>query len=199
METYTFDPNRKKEQKKEERPKVESIVTTKATDKEGSKFFTKFVSLFISDDIKDIKGYLIRDVVVPTIKNTIGDIVSMTFGINNPSRVTGGRLPIERVSYSSYYGNDSIRRKYSEPEERPDQRELAYTNRGDAEAVLMALEDIIAKYGAARVNDLYDLSNRGDLCSLAGTKYGWKDLHSAKIVQNGRDYIIRMPKAFVLE
>lgn len=198
METYTFDPNRKKEEK-EERPKVESIVTTKATDKDGGKFLNKFISLFISDDIKDIKGYLLKDVVVPTIKNTIGDIVSMTFGINRSSNNYGSRIPVERVSYSNYYGSDSIRRRYNEPEERPEQRELAYTNRGDAEAVLMALKDIVERYGAARVNDLYDLSNRGDLCSLAGTKYGWKDLHSAKIVQNGRDYIIRMPKAFVLE
>ena len=201
METYTFDPNKKKEETKERsEEKFAPVVSTKVEEKKKSAALTRLTALFIPEDVEDIKGYLLKDIVVPSVKRLIIDSVKALLGEEgSTSAYSAGRLWSERVQYGSYYRGDR-RPSYKERDvERPEQKDLKFNSRGDAESVLMALEDAIHVYGTVRVNDFYDFADRGDLCTQAGVKYGWKDLHSAKIISSGSGYVIKLPKAFPLD
>lgn len=79
----------------------------------------------------------------------------------------------------------------------PDDKKLdvEFETRGDADAVLFALNDLIERYGYASVGDLYSLS-QVTTNNFAVNKYGWTDLRDAKVVNTrGGMWAIRFPRA----
>lgn len=191
--------------KKTEERKLASVVSKPAEVKKKSGF-GKLKGMLISEDAKDVKSYILTDVLIPTIKRTIADIVSggidmLLFG-EARSRRGGDRAPGSRVSYRKYYDDrddryssrDRGRTKY----EAFDYDNIEFDNRGDAEMVLSALDDIIDQYGTARVGDAYDLAGV-TASSYMVNKYGWTSLASAKIVRDRDHYYIDFPKAMPLD
>ena len=74
---------------------------------------------------------------------------------------------------------------------------IVFNSRGDAEAVLMSMDELISQYEVVRVADLYDLAGiTGDYTDY---RYGWTDIRSARIERVRDGYIIRMPKALPLD
>lgn len=173
--------------------KVEKVISgTAKVRKKGC--FDKLADVFISEDASNVKSYILMDVLIPSIKKAVSDIVTngidmILYGGQNPnrSRSTSGT----RVSYRSYY--DSGRR---EPE-RPRARIYSYDDvvlatRGEAEEVLASLDGMIDKYKIVSVADLYDFV--GIQGSFTDNRYGWMDLSMAKIVHVSDGYLLKLPQ-----
>lgn len=178
----------------EEKKKLEKVVVgqVKVKKKNG---IGKFMSGFISDDAQDIKSYLFKDVVIPTVKKTITDIVDMILYGSRGKH--SGRSSVSKVSYRSYY--DDPRDSRSEPRAISGYNfdDIILESRGDAEYVLDQLNDIIDQYKIASVADLYDLV--GITRNYTDNKYGWTNLASADIVRTRDGYMLKLPRALPIK
>lgn len=159
----------------------------------------KLADVFISEDINNVKSYILMDVLVPTIKKAIVDIVSdginMIFFGGAGSRKSG-RPGASKISYSNFYESRD-ERKYtntSPTTSRFDYEDLEFNTRGEAEAVLDEMANCIETYGFVTVADMYDIADVTHPYTSA--KYGWMNLSTAEVsrCRNGK-YIIKLPKA----
>lgn len=177
--------------------KVEKVITGTAKTKKKSEI-RKFTDIFVSEDIANVRDYIFIDVFVPAVKKAIVDIVST--GIEKlfygESSRSGSRPTASKVSYGRYYDRSNDRREVGQRRDKSafNYDDILFENRGDAEAVLTALDDVIAQYGFASVGDLYELADITSP-SYTVTKYGWTDLRSASVVRVRDGYVIKLPRA----
>ena len=171
--------------------KLEKVVTGPVRVKKKSEA-GKVASMFISDSVENIKSYIVMDVIVPTIQDTIINILEMVFH----GRARGSRKG-SYISYNSIYdsGRRSSRSASKTTTNPLSVDELRYGTRGDAENVLDIMFDIIDKYGVISISDVYDMSDVSTY-DYTLTNYGWTDLYGSK-VKRTRDgyYILDLPKA----
>lgn len=202
MENYKPNSNRFKEEQrvKDKERKVEKVVTGKVITKKKSKM-SKIAGEFISDDANNVGSYIWKDVLVPTIKRTISDII--TDGIDillyGESRRGSKRSTADRVSYTNYSSRDrgparndryALSSGYSYDD-------IILENRGEAEDVLTRMDELMETYGLVRVADLFDLV--GKSCSYTDNKYGWTNIRNAEIVRVREGYLIKMPRAVPID
>ena len=193
-EIYQSNSYKSKElnERKDEKKKLEKVVVGQVKTKKKNGM-SKLVSGFVSDDAQNIKSYLVKDVVIPTIKKTITDIVDMIlYGGKHKS----SRIPGSKVSYRSYYDEPRDRR---EPVVSPayDYNEIILETRGDAEEVLDRLTELIDTYKIASVADLYDLV--GITGNYTDFRYGWTNLANADIIRTREGYQIKLPRALPIK
>lgn len=201
-EITDYKPNShryKEEQKnKETEKKVEKVVTGKVIAKKKSGF-SKLADEFISEDVKNVKSYIIGDVLIPAMKKAISDIVTngidmILYGGARP----GKRSTADRVSYSGYYGGSSIREtKTVSSYNGYSFNDIVLANRGEAQEVLDRMDELISSYGVVSVADLYDLV--GITGSWTDNKYGWTNLRDADVIRVRDGYMIKMPRAKVID
>lgn len=203
MEDYKPNSYKSKEAPKQTSEKrLQKVVSgTTRTKKKSSTH--KLADIFIAKDVSDVKSYVVMDVIIPAIKDLVYDIV--TNGVDmilfNGERRSGKkRNSASKISYGSYY-------RSSEDRDRRDSRrtthngfdydDIIFDNRGDAVAVLTAMEDVIDQFGVASVGDLYDLAEISTN-NYAINKYGWSDLRSAQVVRVRDGYMLKLPRALPL-
>lgn len=184
--------------------KVDKVVSGSVKTKKKSSL-SKFADTFIEEDKDTVVGYLLSEVLIPSFKKMVSDTIKtgidkMLYG---DAEVSRSNSPASKISYSKYYNDKSSYSKSSSTAPVTNRRDTyEYNNivletRGDAEAVLMGMDDIIAKYEIVSVADLYDLV--GIAGSYTDYKYGWTDIRSARIERVRDGYVIRMPKALPLD
>lgn len=200
MEDYKPNSHRYKEANKEtqaQERKVEKAVTGTATVRKKNEV-SKLADVFISEDIKNVKSYVLMDVLVPTIKKAIVDIVTdgvnmIFFGGTGPKRSSSGG---SKISYSNFYQQRDDRRASPahDTSTRFDYGDIEFETRGDADAVLDEMNNVIERYGFVTVADMYDIADITHPYTSA--KYGWTNISTATISRcmNGK-YIIKLPKA----
>lgn len=175
--------------------KVEKVVTTPVKPKKKSEI-RKLADIFIAEDISSVKSYIISDIVIPTIKDAIEDVVHLLLrgDIDKGKRGTAA----SKVSYRSYYERERDRRDRDEPRVRGayDYDQYTLGSRGEAEAVLSAMDEMIATYGVVSVADFYDLI--GVSGNYTDNKYGWTNIRNADVVRVRDGYMIKFPKAMPL-
>lgn len=192
-----------KEEPIEDVRKVEQIVTAPVKTKKKS-VWSKIKEEFISEDGKTVGDYILLDVLIPAAKKTISDSVTnavdmVLYGGRAPKR---NDIPGSRVSYRTYYESNQRNSYYSTPRVSSvsdySYDEIIFQNRGDADAVLNELHDIIHRYGLAKVADFKDLA--GVNGSFTDNKYGWTDLRYASIKRerNG-GYFIDLPRPMPID
>lgn len=194
MEEYKKDSNEDRIEPK----KTESVVANPvATKKKG--IMARLREEFISEDGKSVGEYLLFDVFVPAVKKTLYDI-----GTNGLDMILfGGKssrnsnLPANKVSYRNYYEQKNGDYARPKAQSQYDYDDIVFQTRGDADAVLNGLCDIIAQYGIARVADYYDLS--GTNCRYTDNYYGWTDLRMAQVVRLYNGYSIKLPKPMPID
>lgn len=195
---YKSNSHRSKEEQQEPEHKVEKVVTGEVKTKKRTGI-SKFADEFISEDARNVKSYIFRDVLIPAIKKTISDII--TNGIDMLLYgERGGRsrdTSASKISYRSYYdsgrkdpGPIRARNSYSYDE-------IIINNRGEAEDVLTRMDELISRYGVVSVADFYDLV--GVQCSYTDNRYGWTDLRSADVMRVRDGYQIKLPKAMPID
>lgn len=206
MENFDYKSNSNKSKteavKQAEEKRVEKVVTGKVVTKKRSGF-SKFAGEFISEDAKNIKSYVIGDVLIPAFKKAISDIITdgidiILYGGNGRSR--SGRSNADRVSYRSYYDDrrpsDRLTTsRYSSNSYSYD--DIILDSRGEAEEVLARMDELMDTYGLVRVADLKDLV--GITGSYTDNKYGWTNIRNAEIVHVRDGWMIKMPRAVAID
>lgn len=198
MEEYK--PNSHKSKEKAEEKKVAKVITGTARTKKKSET-RKFADIFISEDITNVKSYVLMDVLVPAIKKAIDDIVSDGIhmilyggqGGRDRSRGSATKISYNRMYDSRDRRDDRTIRAGSAF----DYDNIIFENRGDAEAVLSAMDDVIDQYGVVSVADLYDLADVSTT-NYAANKYGWTDIHNAQAVRVRDGWMLKLPRALPL-
>lgn len=194
MEEYKSNSHKSKEEKAEK--KVEKVVTGSVKSKKKNEI-RKFADVFISEDIENVKSYILQDIIVPAIKKAISDVVTngidmILYGETGKTKKSNS----SRVSYRDYYSSNDRRSTYSSTRRSYSYDDIILDNRGEAEEVLMKMDELIDAYGVASVGDLYDLV--GITGDYTDNKYGWTNLRSAQAVRTRDGYLLKLPKALPL-
>jgi hypothetical protein len=193
MDEYKSNSFKKREDEPPAKVKVMPVCNGTIKKKTG---FGKLVSTFFSEDIGDVKKYIIQDILVPSIKMTLVEIISgsaeMSLLGSNGRFKKGGYTP-----YASQYAKSK-----TSSDTKPvsmnafDYDTITVDNRGEAERVLDSMEEAIAEYGMVTVGDLYDLCNISRPGQSTDNKYGWKNLRNAKVIRHSNGYYsFDLPKA----
>ena len=160
----------------------------------------KLTDIFISEDAANVKNYIIMDVIVPSIKKAVYDLIVGTLDMSlYGGRGNGGKRPTaDKISYRDYssasrrdersYGTTRTSSGYSYDD-------IYVETRGEAESIRM--DEIMEEYEQVRVADLYDLVGiSGD---YTDNKYGWTNIRNARGVRTSDGYKIEMPRATALK
>lgn len=189
--------HRSREEKKAapEGKRAEKIVTGKVKTKKND--IRRLTDIFISEDVANVKSYILFDVLVPSIKKAIYDIVVNSLDMSLfGGRGSGKRSTADKVSYRDY-GNSSRRDERTYGGHRTTSGysydDITLETRGEAEAVLSRMDEIMEEYEIVRVADLYDLV--GITGEHTDNKYGWTNIRNAEIVRVRDGYKIKMPRA----
>ena len=196
MDNYKPNSHKYKENQETSEKRVEKVISGTAKTKKNE--VRKFRDVFISEDISNVKSYILMDVLVPAVKNAIVDIV--TDGINMIFGTGSGRKKTSGSNYVSY-------RDYSRETKRDDNRvssgrfaydDILFPSRGEADAVLEQMDAIIEEYGYVTVADMYDMADLN--APYTGNRYGWTSVRRAEIVRvRGGDYVIKLPRAMPID
>lgn len=202
MDNYKPNSHKSKEEQKEStsEKKVEKVISGSVKSKKKNEI-QKFADVFISEDVNNVKSYILLDVLVPAIKKAISDIV--TNGIDMILYGESGRTKknstSSKISYRSYYEKENDQKhSYNSPSGKSGYSydDIILDNRGEAEDVLARMDELVATYGIVSVADLYDLV--GITGNYTDNKYGWTDVRSATVVRTRDGYLIKLPKVLPL-
>lgn len=208
MSEMDYKPNshKYKEHQKaaSEEKRAEKVVQGKVKVKKKNEV-RKFADVFVAEDTRNVKDYLLMEVAIPAIKNTIIDLI--TNGINMLLNGDTGRSSSSRkrsgdyVSYRDYSSRDRDRRDSRDSGHRGrfDLDDLVFGNRRDAEATLEQMDEMIERYGVATVLDLYESADLGGSAPWTANKYGWTSLRSADVIKVRDGYVIKLPKAMPID
>jgi len=200
-ENYESNSWAKKTQPKEE-PEKKPVIMGKATQKKKSAG-RQFVETFVNEDADTIKSHVVFDIIVPYIKDMISagfhaalDMLLYGNG-GGPVRSSNGRRIVSSSSRTDYNAVSKQKQNYATRKTQICD-DIAFENRGDAEAVLDEMNDIIDKYSQVSAYDYYEAA--GITCDYTLKNWGWYDLTGAivKMTRDG-DYIISMPKCILLK
>lgn len=201
---YTPNSHKYKEQQNAsstEEKKVTKVVNGPVKTKRND--VRKLADIFISEDISNVKSYIFMDVLVPAIKKAIYDIVTngidmFLYGGSGKGR---NNQPGAKVSYRNYYeqkNNGGYRASDNSRQSNAfDYDDIVFNNRGEAEAALQQMKDIVARYGIVTVNDLYEMTPLS--APYTSQKYGWMDVSNVDIVRVRDGYILKLPRAVPID
>lgn len=201
MQDYKPNSHRFKESQKEsvkEKKKVNKVIQGKVKTKKKSEM-RKAVDNFITEDVSNIKTYIVQDVIVPTIKDTIWNAITnsleMVLFPGGKKRSRGSK-----ISYTNFYDRDrrdDRRSVSSRSVSRFDYDDIIFESRGEADAVLVQMEEVIDCYDVVSVSDLYDMV--GETAPHTANRYGWTNLRNAEPVRVRDGYILKLPKALPID
>ena len=179
--------------------KVESVISGKVKKKPNR----KLRNFILAQDFRDIREGVIDDIVRPGAKDIIYNIFQKTqswidagFQMmlwgdvkKSPSSQRG-----DRVSYNQY---SNTARRTSSPSMTSSLSDigLIYESRGDAERVLVSMQEHLEQYPVVTVAQMYEFSDI-DYNNYMYNNYGWTDLTDVK-VRGSFDggFVIDLPKA----
>lgn len=199
-----YKPNSHKyktEQQEVETRKVEKVAKGKVRARKNDGI-RRFADVFISEDVANVKSYVFMDVLVPAIKKAVCDII--TDGVNmifyGDTGHAKSRSSSSKVSYRSYYDerrDDDRRYNSSRTRKGFDYDEIVFSSKGEAEAILTQMDELIGRYGFVTVFDLYDMAEL--TAPYTANKYGWTNINSADSIRVRDGYILRLPKALPID
>lgn len=203
MEHYPSNSHKSKEAiVNTDKKKVEKVVSGKAKIKKKSDA-KKFADIFVSEDVDNVKSYVIMDVLIPAVKKAVSDIVvnGIDMLLYGESRGPRKNSNASYVSYSNYYNRDRFddRRDRTSIRQRNNYNynDIILDNRGDAEEVLSRMDEIISQYEIVSIADLNDLV--GITGNYTDNNYGWTDISSASVQRVRDGYLIKLPRALPIK
>ncbi len=196
MDDYKPNSYKYKEQQKAltSDKKIEKVVkgTVKTRKRNG---VTKLKDVFVNEDAKNVKSYIFSDVLVPAIKKLLYDIVNDGASMLLFGNTSAGRKKTigSNVSYRQFY-DAKVEDRRSVSSSRFDYDDLIFESRGEAEAALSKMDEVIDVYGTVSVADLYDM------CELTApytsNRYGWSNIQTAEVARlRDGGYVLKLPRA----
>lgn len=195
------DKSREATQEGLEPKKVDKIISGEAKVRKRSDG-AKFRDSMLADNARSLKDYVIYDVLIPSFKKLIMEIVTNGTSLalyGEPaarSRSNGSKINYARIS--SDRDRDEYRYDRRHTRSIFDYDEIIFDNRGDAEVALDQMFDILDTYKIVHVGDLYDLAGV-DTDNHQAYKYGWSSLENAKVVETRDGYILKLPRPMPID
>jgi hypothetical protein len=201
MENSEFPSNSEKSKKGVPDGKNISPVVSSGASKRKKSLRKQFKETFVAGDARTAIRYVLFDVLLPAAKDTVVEagsqgIEKLIFG---DSRRRGSTRP-----QTGPYGNIDYRRyssgsRFSGPERaisresraRHNFDEVVLDERAEAEEVIDRLFDLVSRYEAATVADLYELV--GLSSTHIDNKWGWTDLTGAGVTRVRGGYLLDLP------
>lgn len=190
---------------KTERPKPKPVLSKPAAVKKQT-LGHKFINMFLGDEIEDVKSYILKDVVIPTIKNTILDVVCggaemLLLGRTSSRRHSGrGQTYTPYASYGTYYTNQQNYRQPQNASPQPNRYgvdDIIFNTYQEASDVLAAMFDYMHDYdGMISVADYYEMVRHPSV--YTDNSWGWTDLGGASIRRVRDGYLLVLPRAIGL-
>lgn len=214
MDPNDFEPNSHKYkmdqiaknamEKSPEGKKVEKVISGETKTRKRS-LTKRFADIFLSEDVGDVKTYLIYDILVPAIKENIADAINATVSMlffGEASRRSKQRPGVPTTAKFNYNAISNTRERlpsYSRSRIAHNFDDVIFETRAEAELVLDGMVEILnSEYKQVTVADFYDLAGR--TTSFTDNKYGWTDLRGARVVGSpSRGYSIDLPRCMALE
>lgn len=174
---------------------VEKVVKGDVTSKETPALKKAAMALIPDDTTENIKTYIVADVLIPTIKDTIMNVISMI--------IYGGEIrPSGKGGYYNYNGvsnkkNRTMPANNQRTSKRMvhDFREVTFQTRGDAMEVLSRMNELIEDYGTCTVEDFYIYIGEGGNAKHTDRNWGWTSLQGVNVSRVlGGGYCIDLPK-----
>lgn len=206
---------------------VPSVVKTAAVVKKQSGL-KRLWKGFFAEDIKTVGGNITENVVKPTIKNGIFNILTSAlsmwlFGKNSNYMTTGGLFrPLFNNNNNSLINYNNMYKVQNGVITQPNSNLLANPNQGinvvnsfrstdvydpnmfvyaswqDSENVFISLCQRISQYGVATVRNLYDFSG-ASAPDLITMNWGWYDLPNHQTLARGDGtWILKLPQPVYL-
>lgn len=196
MDDYKPNSYKYKEQQKTltTDKKIEKVVngTVKTRKRNG---VTKLKDVFVNEDAKNVKSYIFSDVLVPAIKKLLYDIVNDGASMLLFGNTSSGRKKTigSNVSYRQFY-DSKVEDRRPVSSSRFDYEDLIFESRGEAEAALSKMDEVIDVYGTVSVADLYDMC---DLTApYTSNRYGWSNIQTAEVARlRDGGYVLKLPRA----
>lgn len=173
----------------------------------------KVKSAMLAEDMAQVKDYLVWDILLPTVKDTIVNLIkngaeALFYGSTSSRRYGEGK---SSASYSGYYYGSRYNRKEGKDDRgyedwrrskagRYDLSYIVYKGRDgrggvdakrQAEEVLDQLVELTMSYGFARVADFYELSRYPS--DYTDNSMGWYELSKARVQRVPGGYILDLP------
>lgn len=200
--SHKYKAEKEKMESDQKREKITPIVGKDRIVSTKKPLGKKFAETFMNEDVNDVKTWFLMDVLIPGIKNTILDILSMMFFGEYRSRSRNekkGRSSY--TSYSSYYGgrsyvrndHDYHRRKDDrcDSDDRVDFRNIILKRRDDAENLIEEMRRRIRDTGSVSVGELIDLVGLTEICGrYTDNNWGWDDERDIGIRRVSSGYLI---------
>ena len=181
------------EEKETAKKEIKQVANGKRSERSLAE---KAGDLFLSEDTRTVKNYIIWDVLIPGLKNAFADVViggieMALFGSSRGRRSSRGGET--HVSYSGYYDRSSRSSTSNRMDRagRPDRYDfgsIMLDTRGEAEEVIISMEELVKKYGEANVSDLNSLV--GITSRHTDNKWGWTDARDFNYRRAGRGYVL---------
>lgn len=190
---YDTKPDTPKEKKVEKVIDGDEFVTRKRS------VGKKLGDILLNGDIQDVKSYLIEDVLIPSIKETIFELANkgldmLLFGSTSRASSKSNQT---YISYNNY-SNQSSRRSVSErsrsrrDEPRTDDEELIFRDRGPAEMVLEKMFAIFEEYHIVTKADLNDMLNKTG--NFTDNNWALTDMTGACVERVRGGYLLKLPR-----
>ena len=203
MDVNSYKPNSfKYKEEEKEKKKVEKVVTTPVKVKKKGEL-RKLRDVFISEDAGNLKTYVFMDILVPTIKKAISDIVRDGVDMILYGEAGRGGKDRRSSSYVSYRDYSSSSRDRDRDRDRSPRRgreidDIIIDSRREAEDVLSNLDGIMEAYKVVSVADYYDLL--GVTPEYTDNRYGWTNIRNAEVVRAREGgYIVKMPRPIPID
>jgi hypothetical protein len=150
--------------------------------------------------------YMVVNSVVPAMKEMMLDAVNagverLIYGESRPGRRSPAAGPLGYVAYNRMQQRGPEPRTQTQLPRPSRMRhafdEIVINSRQEAEEVLDQMYDVISRYEAVTVADLYELT--GLESSHADQKWGWEDLRGSSVGRvRGGGYLLELPDPIVL-
>lgn len=196
-----------------ERPGIEKVELKGTVVTRKPSFISRLKETFIADDARDVGDYIVWDILVPTIKRTIRDIIvgsadRVFLGSSSPNSSSSlyrerGVTYVKRTDYGAVTRPSRNKNEQKAlPSSRPQYRnfklnEIIFDNYDDAANVLERMIDYLDTYGKVSVDAYFDLA--GQSIDYTAQNWGWTSLSSATIVTTFGGYFIKLPNPVVIK
>lgn len=182
--------SRKSREETVEREKKEKIVKGKVTTKKKSEL-NKIADSFISEDVANVKSYILKDVLLPAAKKALSDIVTNGVDMLLYGETGVSKKKSHNVSYTSYSSNKRNDYRHTRRDDY-DFDDIIFESRTEANDVLITMEETLDRFNRVTVLDFYDFV--GITGRFTDDRYGWFDLATARVVPCRGGYKIKLPR-----
>ncbi|MBP5564183.1 MAG: hypothetical protein J6X45_00500 [Lachnospiraceae bacterium] len=193
----SFETREKREKEKEADKKVAPIVKQDQIVTVKKSFFARFKDSFFSEDARDIGDYILNDLIIPGIKDTVLSTIERAFGYSGDRYRRDRRDDREHTSYSSYYKSssrrDEPRKRRMDIDEKVDYRNIILRNREDAEDIADKMNYYIHEYDSVSVAMLFDLIDMPG--RYTDNNWGWTREGDIRVRRVRNGYLIDVPEA----